>query len=275
VDGAQILGDCNPDSPYHYLHRNYLAAGKPKDFLKRWRFKLDDNPVLSETYRRNLELAHPPGTLWHRRMVLGEWVVAEGAVYDMLDTTPGGEHVVTGIPDRFERVVVGVDYGTSNDTVFLAAGKRGKVWTVFSERRYSASERGRQRTDAEHSQDFCRWLEGLGVTPSSIEIDPSAASFKAQLRQDGVRRVRDADNSVVDGIRVVSRGLTSGELKIHESCEGLLSEMSTYAWDARAQERGEDKPLKVNDHGPDALRYLCARALGRAELRVVRKPAGF
>ena len=270
VDGAQILGDCNPDSPYHYMHKDFLAAGKPKSFLKRWRFKLDDNPVLSQTYKTNLEIAHPPGTLWHKRMVLGEWVVAEGAIYDMLDVTPGGVHVVTELPEKFERVVVGVDYGTSNPTVFLAAGKSGKTWTVFSEGRYDGRE-GRQRTDEEHSVAFARWIGSLGVSPSSVEVDPSAASFKAQMRKDGIRRVRDADHAVIDGIRVVSTALTSGTLKIHESCEGLLSEMSTYAWDSKAQKRGEDKPLKVNDHGCDALRYLAMRVLNRPALRLVRK----
>ena len=30
--------------------------------------------------------------------------------------------------------------------------------------------------------------------------------------------------------------------------------MQTYAWDPKAQSRGEDKPLKVNDHCPDMWR---------------------
>jgi PBSX family phage terminase large subunit len=271
VDGAQILADCNPDSPYHWLMKDYLAAGLPKTDLKRFRFRLDDNPVLSESYKERIKRLHTG--LWYRRMVEGEWVVAEGAVYDMLDTTPGGAHVVTELPERFERVVLGVDYGTANPTVFLAAGKSATTWTVFSEARYDGRE-GRQRTDAEHSRVFREWLEGLGYTPSSIEVDPSGASFKTQLRQDGVSRIRDADHAVLDGIRTVSSGLTEGTLKIHHSCEGLLSEMSTYSWDAKAQERGEDRPLKVADHGPDALRYLAMRALGRPALRVVGKPVG-
>jgi hypothetical protein len=32
--------------------------------------------------------------------------------------------------------------------------------------------------------------------------------------------------------------------------------MQTYAWDAKAAQRGEEKPLKVHDHGPDAFRYF-------------------
>jgi hypothetical protein len=213
--------------------------------------------------------------------------MATGAIYDMLDITPGGAHVVRDLPERFQRVVVGVDYGTANDTVFLAAGlshtnralprnadARG-TWTVFSEERYSSTKAGRQRSDAEHSRAFGRWLERLGVSPSSVEVDPSAASFKVQLRQDGHRRIRGADHDVIDGIRTVQTGLTSGMLKIHVSCEDLIKEMSTYAWDEAAGERGKEQPIKANDHGPDALRYLCMRVLNRPALRVVPRHARF
>jgi hypothetical protein len=32
--------------------------------------------------------------------------------------------------------------------------------------------------------------------------------------------------------------------------------MQTYAWDSKAAQRGEEKPLKIRDHGPDAFRYF-------------------
>ena len=275
IEGAKWFGDMNPDSPYHWAMTDYLSAGHPKTYLKRWRFRLPDNPVLPPENVEMLKALYGPGTLFYRRNIDGEWVMAEGAIYDQLDIRPGGAHVVREIPGRFERVVVGIDYGTSNPTVFLAAGKVGRVWTVFSEYRYdSSASEGKQRTDEQHSTAYRNWLAGLDVVPSSVEIDPSAASFKAQLRKDNVRKLRDADHAVLDGIRVVSTALTSGTLKIHESCEGLLREMSTYAWDAKAQERGEDKPLKTADHGPDALRYLAMRALGRPALTLVSRPAG-
>src|SRR5690606_16685741 len=86
-------------------------------------------------------------------------------------------------------------------------------------------------------------------------IDPSAASFIAQLYHDGVKGIAPADNSVVDGIQDVSTLLGADRLKIHASCTGLIEEMGNYTWDPKAQERGEDKPVKQNDHGVDALRY--------------------
>jgi hypothetical protein len=35
-----------------------------------------------------------------------------------------------------------------------------------------------------------------------------------------------------------------------------IREYQSYVWDAKAQFRGEDKPLKANDHCMDASRYL-------------------
>lgn len=32
--------------------------------------------------------------------------------------------------------------------------------------------------------------------------------------------------------------------------------MQTYSWDPKAVERGEEKPLKIRDRGPDAFRYF-------------------
>jgi hypothetical protein len=39
-----------------------------------------------------------------------------------------------------------------------------------------------------------------------------------------------------------------------------------YIWDDKAAMRGEEKPLKTNDHAPDALRYYCMTALSIYDL---------
>lgn len=268
VDGAQILADCNPDSPYHWLHADYLTAGLPKKDLKRFRFKLDDNPVLNPEYKARLSRLHAPGSLWHRRMVEGEWVVAEGAVYEQWDDEV---HVVDEIPKIPERVVIGVDYGTQNATVFLAVGKVGRTWYVFDEYYHSGRETNRQKTDAEYSSEMRRFIERVG-TPTAVVVDPSAASFKAQLSRDGVRKVRDADNAVLDGVREVSTALSDGTLKVLSRCERLRREFPNYVWDPKKQKQGVDEPMKSNDiHSLDALRYLVMHTRQRrSALRVVR-----
>lgn len=284
VDGAQMLLDGNPDSPYHYLHREYLEGGHDTSFLKRWRYRLADNPTLSRRYIEALIAAHPPGTLWHKRMILGLWVVAEGAIYEQWNDAPGhpASHVVNALPGgtgAIERVVVGVDYGTSNATVFVAIGKIGRTWYAFDEYVHDGRREG-QRTDSDYALSMVHFLERVKLAttldPTSIEVDPSAASFKTELRASGVRRVRDADNSVLDGIRTVSAALSTGQLKVLARCERLRSEFPSYAWNPKAQERGKDEPLKkdAEDHALDGLRYAVIRVLRNIGLTAKRKPRG-
>ena len=120
----------------------------------------------------------------------------------------------------------------------------------------SSTKLGRQRTDAQYSEEFRRWIAAHGVAPQWNYVDPSAASFITQLYADRVPHIAPADNSVINGIRRVGSLLGSGRLKIHRRCTGLIKEISGYVWDTKAQQRGEDVPLKRADHGPDALRYF-------------------
>ena len=68
-------------------------------------------------------------------------------------------------------------------------------------------------------------------------------------------RLKRANNAVLEGVQLVSSALDAGRLMIHPRCERLIAELEGYAWDERARERGEDRPLKQDDHAVDALRY--------------------
>ena len=111
------------------------------------------------------------------------------------------------------------------------------------------------------------------MIPSSIFVDPSAKSFALQLNRDFRRvvTVEDADNTVNDGIRVVSSLFAARRLFVHERCKGLRQELSTYMWDPNYQKIGKDKPLKENDHSCDTLRYgvYSQRSIWRSILKGV------
>ncbi len=66
---------------------------------------------------------------------------------------------------------------------------------------------------------------------------------------------------MLDGIRVTATLFARKNLMINKSCAGLRSELQSYVWDDKATERGEEKPVKQLDHGPDALRYYCFTVL--------------
>ncbi|MCX5445994.1 PBSX family phage terminase large subunit [Streptomyces nigrescens] len=249
VPGARLLATTNPDSPRHWLKGSYLDRAHELD-LKAWHFRLDDNPSLSEAYVAALAAEYVG--LWKRRMIDGAWVVAEGAVFDMYDEQ---QHVVDTLPPM-RRHWLGIDYGTTNATsaVLLGLGTDGRLYAC-AEWRWDSRTAHRQLTDAQYSARIRAWLDEQTVVPEWTFIDPSAASFTVQMWNDGHPGIARANNDVLDGIRSTATALDSGLLRIHRSCSGLLDELPAYAWDPAASERGEDKPIKRDDHSVDALRY--------------------
>lgn len=122
---------------------------------------------------------------------------------------------------------------------------------VDKEYRWDSREEHRQKTDKEYADDLVSFM---GKEACAVIVDPSAASFIAELRSRGVYVVQ-AENDVLDGIRKTSTLFQTGKLKINETCSGLLDEIGTYIWDEKASLRGDERPVKERDHGPDALRY--------------------
>jgi phage terminase large subunit len=89
-----------------------------------------------------------------------------------------------------------------------------------------------------------------------VIVDPSAASFKAKMMKRELWHM-DADNDVNEGIRVASMVLNQRLVRFcRQNVPKTIQEMQTYAWDSKAAQRGEEKPLKIHDHGPDAFRYF-------------------
>lgn len=262
VRGAKLFGTTNPDGPFHWLKKDFLDRAAALE-IAAFHFRLEDNANLPPEYVAALKREYTG--LWYRRFILGRWVAAEGAVYDMLDLDA---HVVDTLPE-LRRHWVAIDYGTTNPTVWavLSEGADGRYY-VHHEWRWDSHQKGRQKTDSEYSEAFRDWQAEYSYAPEAVIYDPSAASFGAQLRHDGVRRVRTADNEVLDGIRDVASLLSTDRLRFHgPTTQAGLEEMTGYTWDAKAQQRGEDKPLKVADHFPDMLRYAVRGALsGRVDV---------
>lgn len=271
VEGARLYGTSNPDSPAHWLKAEFLdraAVWLGQDGhvdysedgldLARFSFRLSDNQHLGAAYVRSLELEFVG--LWRKRFIEGLWVAAEGAVYDMFDEQ---RHVVDVVPVIRKWLCCSIDYGTVNPlhALLLGLGVDRRLYVV-AEWRWDSRQRHRQLTDAEYSAKLREWLAAVkfpgsqlyGVSPERFIVDPSAASFIRQLHSDHLS-VMGADNAVLDGIRLTASLLGSRRLLISRSCKALIGELSSYVWDDAARLRGEDKPLKMNDHGADALRY--------------------
>ncbi len=256
---AALFGTTNPDNPAHWLRQDFLLDSNLN--LRSWHFTIDDNPHLDPAYVANIKAEYKG--LWHKRFIEGLWVAAEGAIFDMWNEDV---HVLRGpVPQLMAIPGVGVDYGTTNAfsahmlgiAAPNAAANTPARLVLTREYRHDPKIAQRQKTDAEFSHDLRAWIGN--DKPRWVAVDPSAASFKVQLRRDGLKNVIDASNEVLDSIRLASTLLATGRLVVHESCKGLLQEVPGYAWDPAAALRGEDKPIKVADHSIDSgLRYSVA-----------------
>lgn len=265
VKGAKLYGTTNPDSPMHYLYKEYitnesmLRDGVVKDI----HFMLDDNPNLPAEYKANIRRSY--SGMWYKRMILGMWVLAEGLIYDMVsdEMLYTDDELNKTMRSRCRRYIA-VDYGTKNPMVFLDILDDGE--TVWVDREYYWDSRAmqRQKTDAQYADDLVDFIGD--EYPDFIIIDPSAASFKLVCQGKGFR-VKDADNSVNDGIRVTAMLISQGRLKVNRKCTSTLAEFQTYVWDEKAAANGKEQPLKVNDHSMDALRYYCKTMVAKWRLR--------
>ena len=261
VPGAQLFGTTNPDNPAHWLKRKFLdRIGQGLPDWRRFQFRLPDNPSLRPDYVAAISREYTG--LWYRRFILGEWVAAEGAVYDMWDEA---RHKVawSSLPTVSRLLAVGMDYGTTNATaaLMLGLGVDGRLYLVDEWRHDPAQANGDRWSDAKLSAGLRGWLTEPHV-PQPVQprvewvaIDPAAASMKVQLHSDGITNLVDADNDVAYGIRTTASLLGTGQLKVADRCTGWLTEVTGYAWDPKATELGVDKPIKTADHSLDAGRY--------------------
>lgn len=261
-DTAKLFATTNPDTPGHWLKRLYIdrvSRGQLPGW-NIWKFTMDDNPGLSAErkarYRRELT------GLWYRRMYLGEWVAAEGAVFNDWDP------LTMVIPWQKLPVItrtfsLGVDYGTNNPTagLMLGLGTDARLY-LTDEYRHDGRISGRW-TDQKLVSAMKLWLpqqhtpndERDDPAPEWVHVDPAAASFQAELLEQHVGRPAPADNRVIPGIQALASLLSTDRLKVSTRCPGFIEEAPGYSWDPKAAKDGKDAVIKTADHSVDAARY--------------------
>lgn len=247
----------NPSHPKHKVKQwiDKSEQGDPNYYSLH--FTLADTPYVSEDYKNRIRDSSTG--IFHKRNYLGLWCLAEGAIFDFFEPKI---YVVNKPPCAAEYWVAGIDYGASNPFACLLIGvstgrysQTGKVMWVEKEYYWDHKKKNKQKTNSELANDVEEFLRDYDV--KQIYIDPSAASFKTELRRKGMHTV-DANNNVEDGIYKMTSEMKDGKILICAECKNLIREIESYVWDSRAGEKGYDEPMKRDDHAIDALRYVIA-----------------
>lgn len=251
---SMLFASMNPSNPTHKLKKWIdMAAAGDKNYYA-LKFVLDDNPYVDEEYK--LRVKNSLSGVFFKRNYLGEWCLAEGAIFDFFDRDI---YVVRRPPKAADYWIVGIDYGTNNAFSAVLIGVNCGMYDqskpmMWAEKEYywDFKKTGRQKTSSEFADDLKNWLEPYAV--KSIYVDPSAANFKLDLQRRGMRPV-NADNDVYNGILKMTDEMKAGKLFVCSECTNLIREIESYVWDPKCAEKGDDEPLKKDDHAVDALRY--------------------
>lgn len=248
------IATCNPSHPEHKIKQwiDKAAEGDPNYYALH--FTLDDNPFVAEDYKQRIR--NSLSGLAYKRNYLGLWVLAEGAIFEFFDKDI---YVVSKPPRAAEYFIAGIDVGTNNAFACVVIGvntgkgtQQGKQMWVEDEYYWDSKKQERQKTHSEYADDVQEFLYPYG--PTHIYIDPSAAAFKVEMRRRHMPMI-DANNDVLEGINYMTSEMRKGNLLVMNKCKNLIREIQGYVWDESKAKKGEDAPLKINDHALDATRY--------------------
>ncbi|WP_295588790.1 PBSX family phage terminase large subunit [uncultured Methanobrevibacter sp.] len=260
LPGAKMFLNMNPASPYHFLYKDYINN---KDLLKagtvkRWHFLLEDNPNLPKQYVEELIRVNKKNPLFYKRNILGQWVIAEGAIYDMFDEDV---HVYNG-SCKVDDMNITCDYGVSTVTTFGVIGIKkdlvdGNTYYLADETYYDAEVKGVTQSDSDRVDTIVKLQDKYHLTKyNTIFLPHDAASLKAACKKDKRIRmkVRTYTPDTYEDITTIQNLFANNRFFINSKCKHSITQAQSYCWDTRAQQRGEDKPLKIDDHCPDMWR---------------------
>ena len=228
------------------------------EVFKRWQegnpdydviqFASGDSPWYSQEEYNRAKREMPPALFAMRYE--GQFTRSEGLVYPDFHRCVVDEASPTG------ELIGGADFGFRNATAIYKATLDADDCLWITAERYVT-----ESSVASHGD----WMG----TEHQYVGDPAAAQFIAELQQQGVY-ITPAVNDIEAGITAVTERVRSGRLKVLRSaCSNLIDEAETYRYDSPTEtnEARGAKPVKVKDHGMDALRYLCLWLKSRAAER--------
>lgn len=247
VDGAKVIFNCNPSYPLHWFNVEWIQRAEERNALY-LKFTMDDNPSLSEKTKRRISSQY--SGVFYDRYILGEWVVAEGLVYqfDREQYVISQKELDAIIDHESEhhkkgRWFISIDYGITNPFAALLWYVTATDAYMVEEYYFDSKKEGRRRTDGEHL-DAVEMLAGDRPIQEVI-IDPSATSFKEEMYRRGRFYYQNANNDVKAGIQFTTQCIAEDHLKIAETCTNTLTEFGMYRWD---EDKVGDAVIKENDH---------------------------
>jgi len=248
---SRAIWTTNPSGPTNIIKKQFMDKEKSlSGVFQSFKFIIFDNPSLPASYIRSLEKLYHG--MFYKRNIRGEWVAAEGHIFTMFNEA----NMTKYVPPFPDKIYIGVDYGTSNQTSFGKVYLENGIYYLVDEWHYSGETSGKNKAPSEFVDDLKEFIGDDEASVTAIFVDPSANYFVTECKKAGMKRFKKANNEVLPGIQLMQNLFHLNKFMVNENCEKAISEIQGYQWDKTAQAKGEDSPIKKEDHFNDLIRYV-------------------
>ena len=250
----QIIGDCNPASPAHWIMQRSLQG-----HLALWQTYHRDNPLLwngdAETgtwtdygkeYIEKLSLL--TGTL-RERLLEGKWSQAEGLVYPEFSV----ENITEDEPDAEQVIEIAADDGYVDARAILFIQRTATRILVFDEIYHTRHLAEKCVGEVVERCNKNKWKR-----PEIAIGGPESKELAERFRRADIP-YRSRPHEIVEGIAIVRSLISDGNgyrtLQVNRRCKNLIRELTEGYRYPEGSRRDNEKPLDGNDHSCDSLRY--------------------
>ena len=192
-----------------------------------------------------------------------------------------GKHVYKGeVPEhiKFNRVLGGADWGTSNPGCLLVGGIQGTdrphVWIrdeVYSSSMLVEDFWAPEAKKLNAKRRFNEWVADPAEPDNLLRFQREGIKcYKHRNLTGGGSGWDEHNRSIMAGIRTMGALIYQDRLHVHESCVNLISELENYVWDRTSAGLELERPKPhQKDHAVTTCRYIVTSAVNGPMLRAV------
>ena len=278
------LWDLNPSNPNADIYKNYIDKFMGLDWYRYEHFNIFDNATMSQERIEEIQNKYDKNSVWYKRDILGERMVAEGLVFPYFanDCKPylfkyqNLKEKMNEEGKRFSHLIIGVDFGDNGSKYSWHLTGFTNDWNYM----WALDEGDMEKSNSIDATKFCkafvrfykRCVECYGYvewvfcdSASNTLINTLRAYFYAE-GLDGSIIAPVKKNELTDRPITVDSLLVTGRLKIEEHCKNLINALSELVWDEKKDIPKDENVNNINDDW-DSFCYTFITHSGYIDLR--------
>ncbi len=234
--GYQMTLTFNPISELHWIKKTFFDVGKDDTFILKTTYK--DNKYLDDQYKKRLESLAQEDFQYYRIYTLGEWGTLGNVIFSNWEKTDLSEY-------KFDNFFNGVDFGFADDPfAFIRVHYDKSRKTLFV-----VDEIYQRELHNDQAAEIIRKKVGNEI----VTCDSAEPKSIADLKRNGVnaRGAKKGKDSILHGVK----WLQGQKIVVDINCTNFIKELSSYKWREDKDGNTIPKPVDMNNHLIDALRY--------------------